>query len=200
METEAYIETTSDTQRPSKDHLDATATISTYYHKGYLDDLVSSEDDRMLGAPGLPREAEGLSGNDVCEFEGASREEPGVPEGFSDLGFMAEERPHGVEPLDTVGPDLVTEDDRLDGVELEGTADMAEGRLVGVADLDAVLLAAGTDDLDVCVEYLTGVDDRGGGAHDFEGKAVRGVGVEALVGFEAAVNVGRPFGVTGLDA
>ena len=112
---------------------------------------------------------------------------------------MAEELPHGVEPLDTVEPDLATEDDRLDGAELEGTADMAEGRLVGVADLDAVLLAAGTDDLDGCVEYLTGVDDRGG-VHDFEGKAAREVGVEALVGFEVAVNVGRPFGVTGLDA
>lgn len=48
------------------------------------------------------------------------------------------------------------------------------------------------------MEDLTGVDDRGG-ANDFDGKVVREGGVEGLVGFEAAGNVGRPVGVAGLD-
>lgn len=123
-----------------------------------------------------------------------------MSEGFSGLGFVIGEVPcDGAELLDIVGPDLVTEDDRLDGAELEGTVDGAEGRLVGVADLDEGLLAASTDDLDVGVEDLTGVDDRGRGADDFAGTVVREGGVEGLVGFETAGNVGRPVGVAGLD-
>ena len=161
----------------------------------------STDDDRLLGAPGLPRVAEeGLSGNDVLKFGGASREKPGMSEAFSGLGFVIGEVPcDGAELLDIVGPDLVTEDDRLDGAELVGTVDGAEGRLVGVADLDEGLLAASTDGLDVGVEDLTGVDDRGRGADDFAGTVVREGGVEGLVGFETAGNVERPVGVAGLD-
>lgn len=161
----------------------------------------STEDDRLLGAPGLPREAEeGLSGNDVLKFGGASREKPGMSVGFNGLGFMVGELPcgGGTELLDIVGPDFVTEDDLLDGAELDDTVDGTEGRLVGVADLDEGLLTTGSDGLDVGVEDLTGVDDRGG-ANDFDGKVVREGGVEGLVGFEAAGNVGRPVGVAGLD-
>ncbi|RRT65099.1 hypothetical protein B296_00041299 [Ensete ventricosum] len=160
----------------------------------------STEDDRLLGPPGLPREAEeGLSGNDVLKFGGASREKPGMSVGFNGLGFMVGELPcGGTELLDTDGPDLVTEEHLLDGAELNDTVDGTEGRLVGVADLDEGLLTTGTDGLDVGVEDLTGVDDSGGN-NDFDGKIVREGGVEGLVGFGAVGNVGRPVGVAGLD-
>lgn len=42
--------------------------------------------------------------------------------------------------LDIGGPDFVTEEDLTGGAAVEGKLDGAEGRLVGVADLDNGLL------------------------------------------------------------
>lgn len=155
----------------------------------------------MLGAPGLPRDAEECrSGNVVLKLGGASRENPGISDGFSGRDFMVGELARdGVELLDTVEAGLVIEDDRLDGAELMDTVDAAGSLLVGVADLDAGLTEADGNCLDG-VEDLTGVDDRRGGACDFVGKLTREVGVEGLLGgFEVVVTVGRPVGVAGLD-
>lgn len=52
----------------------------------------STEEERELGAPGLPLVAErGLSGRVVLKFGGASRENPGISEGFHDLDFTVGE-------------------------------------------------------------------------------------------------------------
>uniref|UniRef100_A0A0A9EBG9 Uncharacterized protein n=1 Tax=Arundo donax TaxID=35708 RepID=A0A0A9EBG9_ARUDO len=87
---------------------------------------LSTEVDLELGAPGLPRVAEvGLSGSDVLKFGGASREKPGISDGFHGLDLTVGELPlegvgaavfAGEEPLGIVDPGLVIEDD------LTGTA------------------------------------------------------------------------------
>lgn len=99
----------------------------------------STEDDRLVGAPGLPREAEeGLSGNDVLKFGGALSEKPGMSEGFNGPDLMVGELPRdGAELLAAVEADLPTEDGRFGGAETVDVLYGAEGLLVGVADLDA---------------------------------------------------------------
>lgn len=162
----------------------------------------STEDDLELGAPGRPREAEeGLSGNDVLKFGGASREKPGMSEGFHGLDLTVGELPRdGAALFDVMGPDFETEEDRPGGAELAGTVEGVEGRLVGVADLDAGLLGTSEEGLDVGVEdRAEGVDDLGGGTTDFEDNVVREVGVEGLEDLDVALNVGRPVGVAGLE-
>lgn len=67
-------------------------------------------------------------------------------------------------------------------------------------DLDASLLAGGTEDLDVGVDDLIGVDDLVWATADFgSGSVEREVGVEDLGSFDAVCVVVRPVGVAGLD-
>lgn len=165
----------------------------------------STEDDRALGAPGLPLEADtGLSGIDVLKLGGTSREKPGISEGCQGLDFTDGELARGGAGfLDTTaGADLVTEEERPGGAELLGTLDGVEGRLVGVTDLDAGLVAV-MEGLAVGVEDLAaGVDDltEGTAAGLEEGIVVLDVGVEGLEGLLVEDNVGRPVGVAGRDA
>lgn len=191
---------------------------------------LSTEDDRELGAPGRPRDADdGLSGKDVLRFGGASREKPGISEGFQGLDLRVGEVPRvgptvldvvgpglDIEAADTdfvvaveeddlidelvMGPDLLTDEDLLGGTILvEGKLVGVEGLFVGIVDIDIGFTAGGADDLDNGVEDLAGEDDRGGGAVDFEGIVGRAVGVEDLEGLDAAGSEGRPLGVKGLD-
>lgn len=190
---------------------------------------LSTEDDLELGAPGLPREAEdGLSGNDVLKFRGASREKPGISEGFQGLDLTVGEVPRdGATLFEVVEPDLLAEsggpgfvaiveelgliveivagrdrvadEDRTGGAEVEGKLEGVEGLRVGVADLETGLLAGGKHALDAGVEDLAGEADLGVGAADLEGTVGRAVGVEDLDGFDAAGNEGRPLGVKGLE-
>lgn len=73
----------------------------------------STEDDRALEAPGLPREAEaGLSGTDVLKFGGASSEKPGISDGFQGLDFTVGEVPRdGATLFKAVGLDFDTKED-----------------------------------------------------------------------------------------
>ena len=133
----------------------------------------STEEDRELGAPGLPLVAEsGRSDTEVLKFGGASSEKPGISEGFHGLDFTVGEEPRdGTGFLATVGADLVTvgadlttkDDDLTGGADKLGELDGVDGRRVGVAALDANLdggiegLAVGVEDR---VVDLVGVDDR----------------------------------------
>lgn len=175
----------------------------------------STEEDRGLGTPGLPLEADnGLSGTDVLKFGGTSSENPGISEGFQGLDFTVGELPRdctgfldavgpdlvaGGPNLVTVGPDLVavgpdlyaagpsldTEDDLTGGADTLDTLDGVDGRRVGVAAL-GVGLDAGTDSLAVGVEDL---------AVDLDN------GVEDLAETVGLVGgkVGREVGVDGLE-
>lgn len=126
----------------------------------------SIEEDRELGAPGLPRVAEsGLSGKDVLKLGGASREKPGISEGFHGLGFTVGEAPRdGTGFLEVAAAEVFAteEDGLLLGTDMLGAPDGVEGRRVGVADLEAGLgggmvgLEVGVEDLAV---DLDGVDD-----------------------------------------
>lgn len=148
----------------------------------------STDEDRELGAPGLPLVAEsGLSGNVVLKFGGASSENPGIFEGFHGLDFTVGEAPRdGIGFFDVVGAGLVTEDDLVVGAEdILGPPDGVDGRRVGVADLD-VDFGGGTEDLEVGVEDLAvdrvGVEDLvvdREGVEDLEG--TEGFAAEAAV-------------------
>lgn len=161
---------------------------------------LSTDEDLELGAPGLPRVAEvGLSGSDVLKFGGASREKPGISDGFHGLDLTVGELPldgvgaaalTGEEPLDSVGPGLEIEEDLIGAAKLPGWAEGAEDRLVGVDALDAGLLCAGiegrddgVDDLVVGIDDLeVGVDDLLAGADALpEGADVLLAGPAALV-------------------
>jgi hypothetical protein len=159
---------------------------------------LSTEEDLELGAPGLPRVAEvDLSGSDVLRFGGASREKPGISDGFHGLDLTVGELPlegvgaaafAGEEPLDIVDPGLEIEEDLTGAAKLSSWAEGAECRLVGVDALDAGLLCAGIDGLDDGVDVLDagllcagieglddGVDDLVAGTNDLE------VGVDDLL-------------------
>lgn len=127
----------------------------------------STEDDRELGAPGLPLEAEsGLSGSVVLKFGGASSEKPGISEGFHGLDFTVGDAPRdGTGFLAVAGTGLETEGEDLDGgADILGVVDGMDGRRVGVdaLELDADL-GGGTVGLEVGVEDLAidldGVED-----------------------------------------
>nr|CAB3472268.1 unnamed protein product [Digitaria exilis] len=190
---------------------------------------LSTEEDLELGAPGLPRVAEvGLSGSDVLRFGGASREKPGISDGFHGLDLTVGELPlegvgavvfAGEEPLDIVEPGLEIEDDLTGAAKLPCWTDGAEGIVdleVGVDDLlagaDALpggagfLLAGPTALLEGVVDLAkgsvdleVGVDDLGAETPVLAGTVAREVGVEGLEPLEVAVNAGRPVGVEGLD-
>lgn len=118
----------------------------------------------------------GLSGSDVLRFGGASREKPGISDGFHGLDLTVGELPldgvgaaafAGEEPLDSVGPDLEIDKDLTGAAKLPGWAEGAEGRLVGVDALDAGLLCAGIEGLDDGVDDLVaGIDDLEVGVDD----------------------------------
>lgn len=129
--------------------------------------------------------------------------------------------------FEVVEPDFDTEEDRTGGADTLGALEGADGRRVGVADLDVDLevgvadlgaglgaatvgLAVGVEDRAVDlvgVEDLTvGVEDLAVGIEDLtagaaglqEGKVALEVGVEDLEGLAVVVKVGRPVGVAAL--
>jgi len=130
-----------------------------------------------LSTEGLPRVAEvGLSGSDVLRFGGASREKPGISDGFHGLDLTVGELPlegvcavvfAGEEPLGIVEPDLEIEDDLTGAAKLPCWAEGTEGRLVGVDALDVGLLCAGMEGLDEgVVDLVAGIDDLEVGVDD----------------------------------
>lgn len=176
----------------------------------------SIDDDRELGAPGLPLVAEsGLSGRVVRKFGGASREKPGISEGFHGLDFVVGEVPReGTGFLDIVEADFAMVEDTAfaGGADTVEPVDVVDGRRVGVAALDAgfggltVGRVVGVEDLAV---DLDGVDDLAGA--DCFAAETAGL-VEVPAGLVAATEdlagtvdlledkVGREVGVEGLEA
>lgn len=147
------------------------------------------EEDRELGAPGLPLEAEsGLSGSVVLKFGGASSEKPGISEGFHGLDFTVGDAPRdGTGFLVAVGTGLETEGEVLDGgADILGVLDGIDGRRVGVADLDTDL-GGGTVGLPVGVEDLAVDLD---GVEDLEGIVDLVAGIVDLVAGAADLVVG----------
>lgn len=154
---------------------------------------LSTEQDLELGAPGLPLVAEvGLSGSDVLRFGGASREKPGISDGFHGLDLTVGELPlegvgaavfAGEEPLGIVEPGLEIEDDLTGTAKLPCWAEGAEGRLVGVDALDVGLLCAGMEGLDDgVVDLVAGIDDLEVGVDDLlAGADVLPEGAEVLL-------------------
>lgn len=126
----------------------------------------STEDDRALGAPGRPLVAEsGLSGSDVLKLGGASREKPGMSEGFHGLDLTVGEEPlDGTGFFDTVGDGFEIDDEDLTKeTGALGALDGVDGRRVGVEALDVDLgggtvgREVGVDDLAVALDV--GVED-----------------------------------------
>ncbi|KAF1889209.1 hypothetical protein Lal_00024531 [Lupinus albus] len=113
----------------------------------------STDDDREVGAPGLPLVADsGLSESVVLKLGGASSEKPGISDGFHGLDFTV-----GVAHLctgcfDVRGAGLVIEVVLTEGADMLGALD---GLLVGVEDL-AVDLDKGVEDLDGTVDLAAG--------------------------------------------
>lgn len=160
----------------------------------------STEEDLELDAPGLPRVAEvGLSGSEVLKFGGTSSEKPGISDGFHGLDLTVGEMPlegadaavaAGAELLGIVGPALEIEEDRTGAAKLPCWVEGAEGRLVGVDDLDAGLLCDGMEGLDNgVVDLVAGIDDLEVGVEDLlagadalpEGTDVLVLGPDVLV-------------------
>ncbi|KAG6383321.1 hypothetical protein SASPL_156931 [Salvia splendens] len=136
----------------------------------------SIDDDRELGAPGLPLVAEGgLSDRDVLRFGGTSRENPGISEGFHGLGLTVGELDRACMGFfEAVETGLATE-------EVVGDFDETAG--VFVAE-DAVGLRVGVEALDVDLDA-----DLGGPVGFAEDNVGREVGVEDLEGFDVVVDI-----------
>lgn len=159
----------------------------------------STDEDRTVGPPGRPLLAEtGLSvGIDVLRFGGASREKPGISEGFHGLGFTVGELERaGTGFFVVLETNLVTDEedgDLTDGTDVIVALDVVAGLRVGVADLDVGFdagilgLAVGVDDLTIGLEV--GVEDLGGTVGLAEAKLAREVGVADLVGLDMAADV-----------
>lgn len=149
----------------------------------------STEAERAEEAAGLPRVAErGLSGRVVLRFGGASKEKPGISDGFHGRDLAVGEVPRegaalldGAEPTDLL---LIDEDDLLRDAAILATLGGADGRRVGVDALDVGRdvgtegpegLAVGVEDLavdlvgvaDLAVD-LVGVEDLDGPADGAE--------------------------------
>lgn len=151
-----------------------------------------------MGPPGRPLLAEtGLSvGIDVLRFGGASREKPGISEGFHGLGFTVGELERaGTWFFAVLETNLVTDvedGDFAGGTDITVALDVAAGLRVGVADLDVGFdagilgLAVGVDDLTIGLEV--GVEDLGGTVGLAEPKLAREVGVDDLVGLDIAAD------------
>lgn len=138
----------------------------------------------------------GLSDRDVLRFGGASRENPGISEGFHSLGLTVGEFDRvGMGFFTAVETGLATEErvgdfDKTAGVFV--AADVV-GLRVGVEALD-VALDAGMEALLVGVEDLTvdlavGVEDLGGTVGFAEDNVGREVGVADLEGFDVVADV-----------
>lgn len=165
---------------------------------------VTVEDDLTIGATGRPLEAEaGRSCIDVLKLGGASRENPGISEGFQGLDFTVGEGPRkGAELFELAGRNFDAEEALPVGADTTGALNEVDGGRVGVADLD-VDLEAGREGLAVGVEDravdLVGVEDLTGGATFLvEGKEARELGVDDLEGLVVIGNVDRPVGVADL--
>lgn len=161
-------------------------------------DKGSTDEDRTLGAPGRPLFAEiGLSGSVVLRFGGASRENPGISEGFHGLGLTVGELAlGGAEFFAVAEATLVTEEEDGDltgGPDELFAVETVEGLRVGVAALDVGFeagtlgLEVGVDDLDV--DLAVGVEERGGTVVLAEVKVAREVGVADLAGLDVTVDV-----------
>nr|GME13521.1 ATP binding protein [Ipomoea batatas] len=167
--------------------------------------LGSIDEERTIGAPGLPLVAEGgLSDIEVLKLGGASSEKPGISEGFQGLGLTVGELARGGAGfLAAVLDDLVMEEDG----DLAGGADVCiavevTGRRVGVDALE-VDFDPGIDGLVVGVKGLAvdlelGVEDLGGTVDLVEGSVAREVGVEDLDGLDV-VKVGVALDAPAVD-
>lgn len=165
-------------------------------------DTGSTEEDRGLGAPGLPLVAEsGLSGTEVLRFGGASSEKPGIFEGFHGLDFTVGEVPwDDTGFFDVVRAGLVAEgDDLTGGADTLGALDGVDGRRVGVDALDVDFDGGIEEGLEVGVEDLAvdleGVEDLAVDLEGVEDLVVDLEGVEDLAG-----TVGLDAETVGLDA
>lgn len=152
----------------------------------------STDEDREVGAPGLPLVAErGLSGNVVLKLGGASSEKPGMSDGFHGLDLTVGELPRdgtagcleftgagflvvtGVGCLDVTVVGLGLKEALTEEADMMGSFDGNEGRRVGVDALDVDLeggkvgLLVGVEDLaadlDMGVEDLEGIEDLAAG-------------------------------------
>lgn len=166
-----------------------------------LPSLGGSTEAERAGAAGLPLEAEsGLLGRVVLRFGGASKENPGISDGFHGLDLTVGEVPREGGPGFLGGgpePDLllIEDEDLFRAAVALAMFDGVDGRRVGVdvlevgRDVGAVGLAVGVEDLavdlvgveDLAVEVgLDGVEDLVGGP--LEGAEV--LPVEDLVGVD----------------
>lgn len=134
----------------------------------------------------------GLSDRDVLRFGGASRENPGISEGFHGFGRVTGELGRiGARFFSELETDLETEGEEITdltevAVELV-TLEPVIGLRVGVAALGTEL-DAGIEDLvgveDLMVDLEVGVIDLGGATGFVEVKVEREVGVADLAGFD----------------
>lgn len=155
----------------------------------------STDEDLALAAPGLPLVAEiGLSGSDVLKLGGASRENPGISEGFHGLNFTVGELAREAAGFrDVVVADLVPEEDDkglTGGTVVFVVLDTKVARRAGVAGLDVDFdpvteaLLVGVEDRALDLEV--GVEDLGGTVGFAEGTVAREVGVADLDDLDAA--------------
>lgn len=162
----------------------------------------STEADRTLGAPGLPLVAEiGLSESDVRKFGGASREKPGISEGFHGLGFTVGELARGGAGfLAVVGPTFGTDAERdlTEGADELIALGSAFGLRIGVVALDVGLdasteaLLGGVEDLAfdlVGVEDLAVVDVAAGVDLAVDIAAGVDLAVDIAAGVDLAVDI-----------
>ncbi|PON39821.1 hypothetical protein TorRG33x02_341700 [Trema orientale] len=166
-------------------------------------DAGSTEEDRELGAPGLPLVAEsGLSGSVVLKFGGASSEKPGISEGFHGLDFTV-----GDVPREGTGFLAVVETGFLVAVEIGFLVVVETGFLVVVETGLLVVVEAGllfvveTGFLVIMETGFVTEDDLEGGADiqdTDDGVVGRRVGVAALDVDFGAVIVGLAVGVDDL--
>ncbi|KAL6541616.1 hypothetical protein OROGR_011102 [Orobanche gracilis] len=153
----------------------------------------SMDDDRELGAPGLPLLAEGgRSDIDVLKFGGASSENPGISEGFHILGLTVGELDRGGAGFFETGFETKEEV----GDFKAGVLVPLIGLRIEVDDLDVDFDAGMVGPVplvgvkDLIVDLEVGVDDLGGTVVGFAKDNVgRGVGVEDLDGLDVAVGV-----------
>lgn len=149
----------------------------------------------------------GLSESEVRKFGGASKEKPGISEGFHGLGFTIGEITRGgtaflevaVATLGNKEGDFTGGEDESDGV------DRVVGRRIGVVALD-VGLDAGNEEVlagrveDLAVGLAVGVEDLAVELAGVEVLAVElGVGVEDLAVELAAVVVDLAVDLTGVE-
>lgn len=163
----------------------------------------STDEDREVGAPGLPLVADsGLSGNVVLRLGGASSEKPGISDGFHGLDLTVGEVPRdgtgclevtraccldvtGAGCLDITGAGLEFEEILTEEADILGSLDGVDGLRVGVDALDVDLeggkvgLLVGVEDL--AVDLDKGVEDLDGIVGLAAGVVVLVAEVEVLV-------------------